>query len=175
MRLISTLGGALAAPRSSQHSSQLWLGKLFVDERCVVCLSVEKANTVDIAEITWEAPMIEPFIAVIVGIVIAGTSSWITVKLSLKQFRTERWWERKADAYSAIIEALHDAKSFADLHLDAEYAGKEIDDEKGAEVRARSLNAQNQILKTMDVGAFIVSERAIGKLKNLRKGIEGYL
>lgn len=113
--------------------------------------------------------MIEPITAVIVGLVIAATSSWITVKLSLKQFRTERWWERKADAYSAIIEALHDAKSFADLHLDAEYAGRKMADERGAELLARSHNARKHILKTMDVGAFVVSERAIARLKTYEK------
>jgi len=30
----------------------------------------------------------------------------VTVKLSIKQFYSQRWWEKKAEAYSHIIENL---------------------------------------------------------------------
>ncbi len=30
-----------------------------------------------------------------VAILIAAVSSWITVQLSLKRFRDEKWWEKK--------------------------------------------------------------------------------
>jgi ABC-type arginine/histidine transport system permease subunit len=33
-------------------------------------------------------------------------SAFVTVKLSLKQFRSERLWEKKAETYSNIIEHL---------------------------------------------------------------------
>ena len=46
----------------------------------------------------------------IVGIVIAAASALITVRLSLKRFRAERWWERKVSAYTDTLEALHSLK-----------------------------------------------------------------
>ena len=60
------------------------------------------------------------------GVVIAAISSWITVQLSLRRFRTERWWERKAEAYERIIGALHDSKVFASRHADAELQKTEL-------------------------------------------------
>jgi hypothetical protein len=41
-------------------------------------------------------------LTIFTGILIAAATSWITVQLSLKRFREEKWWERKADAYSNI-------------------------------------------------------------------------
>jgi len=49
--------------------------------------------------------MAEVALSIFTAIVIAAISSWITVQLSLRKFRAERWWERKAEAYSKIIEA----------------------------------------------------------------------
>lgn len=44
------------------------------------------------------------------GFVLSVAASIITaiatVRLSLSRFRSERWWERKADAYSRLIEEL---------------------------------------------------------------------
>jgi len=47
------------------------------------------------------------------GLIIAVATSWVTVRLSLRRFRTERWWERKADAYSDLLEKLVDAYGVA--------------------------------------------------------------
>ncbi len=46
---------------------------------------------------------------ILTGIVIAVISSLIATHLALKRFRTEKWWERKVDAYLKIIEALHNS------------------------------------------------------------------
>ena len=43
---------------------------------------------------------------IIKSLLIAAVASWITVKLSLRKFYTEKWWERKAQAYSEIIGSL---------------------------------------------------------------------
>ena len=63
------------------------------------------------------------------AILIAAVSSWITVQLALRRFRRERWWERKTDAYTKVIEALHNSKEFSDRHLEAAQAGREIPDD----------------------------------------------
>ena len=43
----------------------------------------------------------------LVGLVVAVVASLVTVRLSLKRFYAERWWDRKADAYTRVIAALH--------------------------------------------------------------------
>ena len=39
-------------------------------------------------------------------ILVAIITSVVTVRLSVRAFSSQRWWERKADAYSSIINAL---------------------------------------------------------------------
>lgn len=38
--------------------------------------------------------------------VLAGLTSWLTVRQALKQFSSQRWWERQEDAYRKIIDSL---------------------------------------------------------------------
>jgi hypothetical protein len=47
--------------------------------------------------------------------VVAVLTAIITVQLSFRRFQAERWWDRKADAYSRIIEALHHAIAHASM------------------------------------------------------------
>ena len=53
------------------------------------------------------------------GIIIAAVSAWVTVQLSLRKFRKEKWWERKADTYSNVIEALYNSKAYPQHFMDA--------------------------------------------------------
>jgi len=106
--------------------------------------------------------------AIFTGIVIAAVSSWITVQLSLKRFRSERWWERKVKAYERVIEALHHSKKFFDNHLKIEYEGKEISDEIDKELRAKSRVARNEIEKAMDIGGFLLCKTALNRLKQYK-------
>lgn len=43
----------------------------------------------------------------IISIVTALVTAWVTVRLSLRRFRAERLWERRVDAYQAVLGALH--------------------------------------------------------------------
>ena len=116
--------------------------------------------------------MFDTALAIFTGIVIAAVSSWITVQLSLKRFRSERWWERKAQAYEKIIGALHDSKAFADKHLKAEYGGRKIAEEMDKELRARSKVAHEEIEKAIDIGSFLLSDEALSRLKQYQKDME---
>lgn len=99
-----------------------------------------------------------------VGILIAAVSSWITVQLSIRQFRGEKWWERKADAYTHVIEALHNSKEFSDQHLDAARRGNEISSDRDAELRAKAKIGREEIRRARNIGAFLLSDKAISRL-----------
>lgn len=111
----------------------------------------------------------EIFLKVLSGVAIAGLSSWITVHLSLKRFRTEKWWEKKAQAYSTLLGVIHDAKAFAEENLEAEYRNRELSEEEDKELRAKSRAAEAEIYRAMDVGAFYLSPEAIECLKLYKK------
>ena len=77
--------------------------------------------------------------------------------MSLRRFQSERWWERKVQAYEKIIGALHDSKAFADNHLEAGYRGRELPEEKDKELQARSKVAHEEIAKACGVHRVTIS------------------
>jgi len=108
-------------------------------------------------------------VKILIGVITAAISSLITVRLSLARFRTEKWWERKIEAYSKIVEAFHHSKSFYDKHLSAEMQGKELPEETDMEVKALSREAQREIDKYTDIGSFIFADDFYRKLKEYQK------
>jgi len=113
--------------------------------------------------------MVNIALNLLTGIVIATVSAWITVQLSLRRFRAEKWWERKADAYSKVIEALHNSKTSADHFLVAEIRGLKLPEDRDEEMRSRMRAAKDEILKAMDVGSFVLSKEALDRLRQYKR------
>ena len=106
--------------------------------------------------------MLNTLLTVLTGIAIAAVSSWITVHLSIRQFRSQRWWEKKVEAYERVIEAFHKYKKFSSEYLITEYfKGNEVSEERAAELRAQSKEGWDEISRASDVGQFFLSEKAV--------------
>lgn len=113
--------------------------------------------------------MADILIAIPAAIFIAAVSSWITVQLSLGKFRHEKWWERKADAYANVIEALHYSKQFAEEHFEADIEGRKISSDKDAELRANAKKANAEISRVASIVAFLLHDKAINRLALLAR------
>jgi len=83
----------------------------------------------------------------------------------MKRFRTEKWWEKKAEMYSKLLGTIHDAKAFAEENLEAMRRGRELSEEKDKELRFKSKTSEPEIYRAMDVGAFYLSQQALDCLK----------
>lgn len=103
----------------------------------------------------------EAGLKILSAVLIAGLTSFVTVYLARNRFRSERWWEKKVQAYERVIEAFHKAKKFASEHMDAEYKGHKVDDTRDAELRSLSREARDEISRASDVGSFVLSEDAL--------------
>ena len=113
--------------------------------------------------------MANALITALTGILIAVVSSWVTVQLSLRKFRIEKWWERKADAYASVIEALHNSKEFSEQHLRAGERGREISEDRDAELRVQAKAGSEEIRRVADIGAFLLSDQAMVRMAQLQK------
>ncbi|RUO71653.1 hypothetical protein [Idiomarina ramblicola] len=109
--------------------------------------------------------MIEFISSILAGIVIAGVTAFITVNLSLKRFREERWWERRAAAYENVIEALHHSKAFSGVHMDAELERRKVPEERDKELRAKSAQAHREIDRATDMAGFLLGCEARDRLR----------
>ena len=110
----------------------------------------------------------EIFLKVLSGIAIAAVSSWITVQLSGYKFRSDRWWEKKVDAYERVIEAFHNSKKFDTEHMTAEERGQEVDEARDTELRKLAKEARDEILKASDIGSFVLSTEALEILEQYK-------
>jgi hypothetical protein len=66
-----------------------------------------------------------------------------------------------------VIAALHDSKAFADEHLEAAIRGSAVAKEKDEELRASSRVAREKIAKVIDMGAFLLSDQALPRLRHI--------
>ena len=61
-----------------------------------------------------------------VSLLVAVTTAWLTVWLSLRRFYREKWWEAKMRAYSDLIQALHNMKRDLEITIPAEMEGRDM-------------------------------------------------
>ncbi|PAP78020.1 hypothetical protein BSZ37_17020 [Rubrivirga marina] len=52
------------------------------------------------------------------GLAVAMVTSLVTVRLSIQRFYTERWWERKADYYTDLVEAMEHVRRWLAMNLE---------------------------------------------------------
>jgi hypothetical protein len=91
-------------------------------------------------------------------------SAWVTYRLAFRRFRAEKWWERRADAYSGILEALHESLRFAETNIDYMQSGSEVPPEKDADVRKAAAAANLEIRRAANVGKLFLSSAALSRL-----------
>jgi len=105
------------------------------------------------------------------GFPIALITSWLTVFFSLQRFRKEKWWEKKTEAYTSLLIALHNSKSFAESNLSAEKYGKELTDKEDLKLREKSRETDAKIYREMDIGGFYLSDKAMSCLNRYKKEV----
>ena len=106
-----------------------------------------------------------------VGITVAVVSACVTWRLALKRFRAEQWWSRKADAYAAIMEALHYSKDCDSQYLREIEDRRQLNAEYKAELFKKGQDADRQIRKALDMSTFLFCEEAVRVLEELRLGL----
>jgi hypothetical protein len=114
-------------------------------------------------------PRMSVLTQIISAFAIAAFSAWITVQLSLRRFRTEKWWERKVEAYAHIVEALHHAKTTLEINYDAEIEGRRIPEKRDEQLNERNSKANDDIRKNIDTSAFLLCDEAHQRLVQFQK------
>ena len=98
---------------------------------------------------------------------IAVVTSVLTVRLSLRRFHAERWWERKAEAYSRIVESLHHLMEYCSAMSEESSHAAEFSAEHRKELSDSYKSAYRDLRKATGVGAYIISNEIAVILSNL--------
>ncbi len=103
------------------------------------------------------------------GVISALVASWIAVRLAFARYKKEVLWERKLDAYTRILEALHVSRLHSEQARDEALTGQEYSKEYKAELQKRELGAWSELQKVFDVGSLIICEEATAYLREKLK------
>lgn len=111
--------------------------------------------------------------ALIPALIVSIITAYITVKLSVRQFYSERWWEKKAEAYSHIIEELSCLQYCFWERGWAKFEGIEFSEPRKTKLQEEYNRAEESIRKAAAIGAYIVSDETATALeKVLRELLE---
>ena len=119
--------------------------------------------------------MQEIIVAVIPALIIAGVTAlvaYFTITHSIRQFYSQRWWERKADAYSKIIETLTDLEHCHIEEMDQLTNEERFTDNDKEKLRESFRRAHESISKAAIIGAYIISEDTAKTLSKLMYVLE---
>lgn len=111
----------------------------------------------------WAGPLLSFGSSVIVAVITAT----LTVRLALKRFYAEKWWERKSTAYASIIEALHHVRNYADTNLTLEMLQRDLPEQGMQELTEKLRSAMGELRKQLDIGEFVLSEEAVTVMNKL--------
>lgn len=110
------------------------------------------------------------------SIVAAVISAWITARLSLRKFYSEKQWERKSSAYSNIIEAMHHIREHADTNLAFKGKDLRIPAEGEKMLNDNLQKAMGDLRRNRDIGSFVISAKSVGVINwlfaELEKSVE---
>jgi hypothetical protein len=107
-------------------------------------------------------------VSLIPSVLVAVITAVLTVRLSLRSFYSQKWWERKADSYSAIMQALYDVRNNLEVQRDAVERGAEIAPAYRKKLADKSTEGYEGIYRQAAMGAFTISPEAAEALRLLR-------
>ena len=106
------------------------------------------------------------------SLAVAALTAWLTVRLSLRSFRSERRWDQKYEAYRTILESIHRMKRLADVHMDAEIVGQTVPEGRKRELSRSHREASDEIAQATDIGSFVISPDAVDALREYLRQLE---
>ena len=112
------------------------------------------------------------FTALIPAIIIAIIAPYLTVKLSMKQFYSEKWWEKKAEAYSQIIEHLSYLQYYFGEWLNEGVGIRNLGGKDTERLSEGYRKARESIAKAAAIGAYIISDDTATALVKLLRELE---
>ena len=102
-----------------------------------------------------------------IGLVTTILAAFLSARWAVRRAFEERWWGRKEQTYTEIIEALHDLIRYSSLCAE-EYLSQENEHPKKKEFGEKYSEAYWKIQKMTDIGAFVISDEASHILNKLR-------
>lgn len=106
------------------------------------------------------------------GLLVSVVTSVLTVRLALGRYYSERWWERRLDAYTRVHDALADQLRHTKADSDAiddyyfgDGSGRPIPENVAEEMRRTWKESERELEHALVRGTFLQSEDAVSLLQ----------
>lgn len=102
---------------------------------------------------------------IILPIVVGSFGAWFGAHVAIWKFRSQKWWERRLDAYLDILDSLLAIKSFS-VEMLASLKEENTDraEEEFEEYKKSATRSSYNLLKKADLGTLLLSKQAIAAL-----------
>lgn len=108
----------------------------------------------------------------LVSMFVAWLAATLAARTTLQRFYKERMWERKATAYTTILEALYISQDWYSRHLDAEYEGKTLTEEKAKEMTRQSVEARTTMMRAVEGQTWLLSPQVKEAITTMDKALD---
>ena len=105
-------------------------------------------------------------ITLVPALIVSIVTAYLTVRLSMRQFCSQRWWEKKAEAYSSIVEHLAFIQFYHEQHL-SEIEGPNLPPDSQKHLNDGYRQAKESLSKARATGTYIISDDASAALQKL--------
>lgn len=106
------------------------------------------------------------YLKIVIGFLATVATAFLSARWGARSVLKQRWWERKEQAYTEIMEALHNLLRYSSLCAKEYSTGHEHPKRK--EFGERYSESYWKIQKMTDIGDFVISDEASGILQKLR-------
>ncbi len=107
--------------------------------------------------------------------VVGVVSALFTTFLARKRFVSERWWDRKADAYTRILDSLVEMHRYHEAYYEDLTYEERLSEERKTELATAQKKAWREVDNAIRLGAFVISQEAhtaLAKLQTASRGVD---
>ena len=108
-----------------------------------------------------------PFVSFVLSLPASYFVAAVTVRMALRRYQSEKWFERRLDAYTQVIEALHKMKRCTGHRMEAEMKDEPIAGESEKLLLAEYASGLRELERLTDIGALVFSTDMVGLLDKL--------
>lgn len=107
----------------------------------------------------------------VVQILLSIGAAFLGAWLTARRFRNDKWWEKKAQAYSELVVALHHMRWPSSEHFDAFVENREVSEEYNEELWRESRKARKEVWKIADSSSFLISSEVLKAVVEMERGL----
>lgn len=116
--------------------------------------------------------MMQFWSSLLTACITAPLTAWLTYQFAVRRFYSEKIWERKAAAYTAIFDALHDLRKWFGEHQDALEEDRQIPKDEQTKLAADSREAKARLARELDRENWLLPPACDERLARMRRELD---